>query len=169
MNPLHVRGYRREDRGACLRLFEGNIPESFLPHEIPIFAEFLDCFTGQYLVVEEADGKLVACGGVAEHADHATLCWGLVARDRQRQGIGRRLLRARLVLAASCPGVSRVILNTSQWTAPFFEREGFRTHQVTANAYAPGLHRHDMTLRLLPATRQKIAGYVEEGAGVREN
>src|SRR5881409_3303673 len=73
MNHLQLRRYRREDRAACLALFEGNIPDSFLPHEIPLFMEFLDWFTGPYLVMEEAGTGLVACGGLAEHAEHATL------------------------------------------------------------------------------------------------
>ena len=54
MTPLLVRRYRRDDRQACLELFEGNIPDSFFPHEIPKFMEFLDCFCGPYLVVEES-------------------------------------------------------------------------------------------------------------------
>jgi hypothetical protein len=155
MNPLHLRRYRPADRAACLRLFEGNIPGSFLPYEIPVFLEFLDCFPGPYLVVE-AGGALVACGGLAEHAEHITLCWGLVGRDSQRQGIGRFLLQARLALAVCIPGARQVHLNTSQHTAPFFASAGFQTQRVTLNSYAAGLHRHDMVLRLGPATRQKI-------------
>ena len=135
MNPLHLRRYRRDDRSACLALFEGNIPGSFFPYEIPAFLDFLDCFTGPYLVVEEAGG-VVACGGLAEHPECLTLCWGMVARDRQRQGIGRLLLRARLALAVAIPRARQVILNTTQLTAPFFAKEGFQTRRVTPNAYA---------------------------------
>ncbi len=158
MTPLLVRRYRRDDRQACLALFEGNIPDSFFPHEIPKFMEFLDCFCGPYLVVEES-GNLVGCGGLADHPDDLTLCWGMVARTRQRQGVGRLLLQVRLALADRIPGGRLVRLNTSQRTAPFFEKEGFVTRLVSPNGYGPGLDRHDMELRLGPAARQKIAAY----------
>jgi hypothetical protein len=160
MNHLQLRRYRREDRASCLALFEGNIPDSFFPHEIPGFLEFLDNFTGPYLVVEQAGGGVVACGGLAEHHEYATLCWGMVARARQRQGIGRFLLRARLALAACIPGARRIYMNTSQGTAPFFAKEGFETRRVTLHSYGPGQHRHDMELRLGKATRQKITRYL---------
>jgi GNAT superfamily N-acetyltransferase len=159
MSQLRLRRYRREDRAACVSLFEGNIPGSFLPHEIPVFVEFLDTFTGAYLVVEEA-GSVLACGGLAEHADHVTLCWGMVARERQRQGIGRLLLQARLGLAGCSPGVRRIHMNTSQRSAPFFAKEGFQTRRVTLHSYAPGLHRHDMELLVGPATRNKLSLYL---------
>jgi GNAT superfamily N-acetyltransferase len=160
MNLYHLRRYRREDRTACLLLFEGNIPGSFFPFEIPGFLEFLDCLPGPYLVVEEVGGRLIGCGGLAEHEDVATLCWGMVAQDRQKQGIGRFLLRARLTLATSNPRIRVVNLNTTQLTAPFFAREGFLTRKVTLNSYRPGLHRHDMELKLDAAGREKISGYV---------
>jgi hypothetical protein len=160
MNQLRLRRYCRDDRSACLSLFEGNIPDSFFPHEIPAFVGFLDYLPGPYLVVEDGSRTLVACGGLAEHPDHATLCWGIVARGRQRQGIGRFLLRARLALAACIPGVKRVDLNTSQRTAAFFAKEGFETLQVTHNGYGPGLDRHDMELRLTAARRQQMCGFL---------
>jgi GNAT superfamily N-acetyltransferase len=159
MVPLRLRRYRPDDRAACLSLFEGNIPDSFFPSEIPQFLEFLDWLPGPYLVME-SENRLVACGGLAEHPAYATLCWGMVARDHQRQGIGRFLLQARLALAACMPSVRQVHMNTSQRTAPFFAKEGFRTLRVTRNGYAPGLDRHDMELRLGTAVREKIKGYL---------
>jgi GNAT superfamily N-acetyltransferase len=160
MDQLHLRRYCKDDRAACLTLFESNIPDSFLPHEIPGLLDFLDCFTGPYLVAEEAGGRILGCGGMAEYPDYVTLCWGMVARARQRQGIGRVLLRTRLALAACIPGVRRVSLNTSQRTAPFFEKEGFQTRRVTPHFYGSGLHRHDMELRLSPIVRQEIGRHL---------
>lgn len=159
MGATRIRRYRREDRPACLGIFEGNIPNSFAPHEIPGFLEFLDTFTGPYLVVVDGEA-VVACGGLAESAGAVTLCWGIVARERQGQGFGRLLLRARLALAACIPGVTRVVMNTSQRTAGFFEKEGFRTTKVTPNSYGPGLDRHDMVLPVGQAALQKLAGYL---------
>jgi hypothetical protein len=159
MNHPRIRRYCRGDRTACLHLFEGNIPDSFAPHEIPGFMEFLDHFTGPYLVIEVAN-EVVACGGLAEALGTVTLCWGMVARDRQKRGLGRLLLRARLALAVCSPSARLVIMNTSQRTAAFFAKEGFATRRVTPNSYGPGLDRHDMEMRLVPAMREKIATYL---------
>jgi GNAT superfamily N-acetyltransferase len=161
MDPLRLRPYRREDRAACQQLFEGNIPGSFFPHEIPLFMEFLDWFNGPYLVVEETGGAIVACGGLAEHAGFVTLCWGMVARTSQRLGIGRVLLQARLALVLDKPWVRHVSINTTNKIAPFFEKEGFTTRLVTPSFYAPGIDRHDMELRLGPEVRQRIGASFE--------
>ena len=162
MNPLHLRRYRPDDRMSCLLLFEGNIPGYFLPHEIPAFMEFLDTFKGPYLVVEDQDRQLLGCGGMAEDPDFVTLCWGLVAGNRQRQGVGRLLLRARLALAVINPMVRFAYLNTSQRTEGFFAREGFKTRRVVEEGYGPGLHRHDMELRLDDAVRARLGGFFAE-------
>jgi GNAT superfamily N-acetyltransferase len=154
--PLLLRRYRPSDREACLALFEGNVPSSFLPEEVAAFAAFLEEFSDRYLVAfGEAHGP-VACGGVALRGDEAILCWGLVDARRHREGIGRVLLRARLAMAARIPGALRVTMNTSQVTAPFFTREGFATIQVRENYFRPGLDRHDLELQLDEAARRAI-------------
>lgn len=156
METFCLRRYRSADRDACLRLFESNIPSSFFPYEIPEYLGFLDYLPGPYLVVEGPGGALAGCGGIADHHGAVTLCWGMVARDLQHQGIGRLLLQVRLALALDIPDARRVILNTSQRTAGFFEKEGFTTRHVQENFFAPGMHRHDMKLTLSNAARANI-------------
>jgi N-acetylglutamate synthase-like GNAT family acetyltransferase len=155
--PLRIRLYRPEDRDACLALFDGNVPGSFLPEERADFAAFIDALPGPYLVAEEASGRVVACGGLApREPSAAVLCWGMVDAARQGEGIGRVLLRVRLAQACGMPGVTQVEMNTSNETEPFFVREGLRTVQVRENYFRPGLHRHDMVCELGPEARESV-------------
>jgi GNAT superfamily N-acetyltransferase len=156
--PLLLRRYRPSDRATCLALFDGNTPSSFLPEERADYTGFLDRAPGTYLVVEDGSGRMVACGGVATRDGVANdLCWGMVDPSRHKEGIGRVLLRVRLALSCHTPGIQQVRMNTSNETAPFFEREGLRTVHVVPNFFRPGLHRHDMVCPLDPDTRAGIA------------
>ncbi|HSP78705.1 MAG TPA: GNAT family N-acetyltransferase [Myxococcaceae bacterium] len=164
---LRLRPYRPSDRETCLRLFESNVPASFTAEERADFAGFLDALPGPYLVVEEDSGRAVACGGLATRDQSAVLCWGMVDALRQREGIGRVLLRVRLAQACLLPGVTRVEMNTSNETAPFFEREGLHTVRVLEHFFRPGLHRHDMVGELGPelrrTLRERLASTLAEG------
>jgi hypothetical protein len=140
-----------------MALFESNVPSSFLEEERSMFGEFLDPLPGPYFVVEDSAGHPVGCGGLASRdGEEATLCWGMVDFQRHKEGVGRVLLRVRLAVAARMPGISRVGMNTSNETAPFFEREGLRTVKVTENYFRPGLHRHDMVCELDATRRAEI-------------
>src|SRR5262245_48276199 len=156
MRRYHLRPYVATDRAACLRLFRSNIPDSFRDEEVTGFLDFIDRLPGQYLVCEESASGIVACGGLACEAGTVTLCWGIVEKAHQGKGIGRLLLRARLAIAAELDGAERIVMNTSQHTAGFFEKEGLRTVKVQENYYASGLHRHDMELALDEAARRRI-------------
>jgi GNAT superfamily N-acetyltransferase len=146
-----------EDREACLALFDGNTPPYFLPHERREFEAFLGALPpppALYLVLI-ADGAVAACGGIAPECDCSeepgswALCWGMVERTRHRRGLGRRLLRARLAHAALQPGARVVRLVTSQYSCPFFQREGFRVTGVKPGGFGAGLDAVSMVLDLV--------------------
>ncbi|GGK39371.1 N-acetyltransferase [Deinococcus malanensis] len=156
--PLSIRAYRPEDRAACLAIFDANMPMSFLPPERPAFGAWLDSEDGaaEYLVVEDASG-IVACGGLWFSQDvqrPAGFAWGMVHPDRQRQGIGAQLARVRLSRLREL-GVPLAALDTSQWTAPFYARLGFREVRRTPDGYGPGLDRVDMTLDLTDEAQEE--------------
>ena len=162
LTNMRCRRYRSGDRNACLGLFESNVPESFMPHERELYLAFLDGAVGSYLVIENNVGTLIGCGGIAQRGDAVDLCWGLVGRRYHRQGVGRFLLRVRLAMAIALPGVGEVRMNTSNETAPFFEREGFVTTEVTKDFFRPGLHKHEMRLVLTEDARAAIRDRLEE-------
>ncbi len=143
---LSLRPFVPADRHACLALFDSNVPKFFQEHERPAFAAFLDRLPCPFFVVADARGDIVGCGGYAP--ERGRLVWGMVDAARHRQGIGRFLLRSRLVHWQRAYGAAVVTLSTSQHSCGFFEREGFVTTAVTADGLAPGLDRHDLALVL---------------------
>lgn len=142
--------YRPADLGACLAVFDSNVPRYFDPRERPVFTEFLGALPGPYLVLRLEEGEVVACGGYAvrEEAEAGDLCWGMVRRDLHGLGLGRALLNLRIDALREDSRVGHVELNTSQHTVAFYEGLGFRTVGVEPDGYAPGLDRCEMRLDL---------------------
>jgi predicted RNase H-like nuclease/N-acetylglutamate synthase-like GNAT family acetyltransferase len=157
---VSLRPYEPADREPCLAVLRSNVPEFAAPHEEEDFARFLDRFAGWGATYEVVlrDGEVVACGGLGYDAAkrEAAFCWGLVRRDLHRQGIGTRLALTRLAQLVDREDLDRVGLDTSQRTAPFFARFGFRDDKVTPDGYAPGLHRHDMAIGLDDEARRAL-------------
>lgn len=148
---MPIRPYQASDREGCLALLRSNIPEHFSPAEEAELARFLDALPGPYFVLEQ-DGRIVASGGIAAERDGltATLCWGLVQADRQRGGLGTRLLAHRLAaFLAERPEIRRIQVNTSQKVQAFYARHGFAVLEVRPRAYGPDLD-HVRMLRDLP-------------------
>lgn len=142
------RDFVAADVEACLAVFDSNVPDYFHEAEREEFAAFLGALPGPYLVLVDAVGEVVGCGGYARVAGtgRADLCWGMVANSAHRKGLGRALTQARIDRVLADPAVTEIVLNTSQHTVGFYERMGFETVAVTPDGYAPGLDRHDMRL-----------------------
>lgn len=146
--PTTLRPYRPTDRAACLQIFDANTPQFFLPPERPEFEAWLND-PQEYLVIER-DGLIVGCGGVwrSENRERpAGFAWGMIHPHCQRQGLGRLLTRARLERLRQL-GASEVHLDTSQHTASFYAKHGFKEIKRTPDGYGPGLHRIDMIASL---------------------
>lgn len=151
MTGVVTRPYTPQDRAACLRIFDSNVPTYFAQRERAEFGAFLgtldpDC---PYLVLI-AKGDVVACGGLEIEAaiGRAALSWGMVDRACHGQGLGTALTVARLALARKVPGLSVLTLATSQQTGGFYAGFGFVVTRVTPDGFGPGLDRWDMRLSL---------------------
>lgn len=142
--------YTPSRRAACLGLFDANTPRFFAASERPDFEHFLDHYTSAWhFETGVLDGDVVSCGGYRVDATGtAALAWGMVAPERHGRGIGRMMTHSRLDAASRHPGVTRIILDTSQHTQGFYARLGFEPMSVTRDGYGPGLDRWDMVLTL---------------------
>ena len=147
-SDVAAREYEAADLEACLEVFDSNVPTYFTSGERAEFRSFLQALPGPYLVLTDAEGGIVGCGGYAINREtgSADLCWGMVRRELHGTGLGRLLTRLRIERSREDPHVSEIALHTSQHTAGFYERLGFRILSVTEDAYALGLHRYDMCL-----------------------
>lgn len=140
--------YSSNHRAACLAIFESNLPEFVTAPERGPFGAFLDMGACTYFVVKTAEDVIAACGGYDAQPGEARLCWGLVERTRHRQGIGRFLLRSRLLRIHEQYGDTVVRMDTCQLTFAFFELFGFRVVDRIEHGYRAGLHRLEMELQL---------------------
>lgn len=147
---MHLRPYTLTDKDACLAIFDGNTPLYFGIDERPDFVTFLDEPNCIYFVLENASGQVIGCGGyyINDKRRIAALCWGMVAREQHKRGAGQFMLTARLREICQSGNADRVMIDTSQHTAGFFQKAGFTVNAIVENAYAPGLHRYTMTLLL---------------------
>jgi predicted GNAT family N-acyltransferase len=153
MEGFATRPYALADRDACMAILRSNMPRYIAPEEETDFIRFLDMLPRDdvpYLVVEDADAAVIACGGLAIEADKTTasLCWGLVAATHHGRRIGHLMLTERLGMARAHQGITRIELQTSQHTQGFFEKYGFVAGEVVKDGYGPGIDRVDMALTL---------------------
>lgn len=129
-------------------MFDSNRPRYFAEAERALFADFLDQRSATYFVLVDGT-RLVACGGHFVEPDGAAgLAWGMVAQDVHGRGIGTRLVNERLKRILALPGLTRVTLNTSQYTVAFYERFGFKAGDRVADGFGPGIDRIDMVLEV---------------------
>lgn len=142
--------YSAEDRAACLGLFSANTPEWFAAVEREQYESFLDDLPESYFLMLDENGLIAGAGGIqVESARNVGwLTWGMVDPSRHGQGLGKALLEFRLDQLRANPNVRRVCIDTSQLTAPFYEKYGFTAQRVIPDGYAKGLHRHEMELHL---------------------
>jgi ribosomal protein S18 acetylase RimI-like enzyme len=143
------RPYTNADREACLATFDSNAQRFFSPGDRSVFATFLDTPPGFYGVLVADAGTVVGCGGSAitkASPEVAVLTWVMVHAARHAEGFGRKLCRACLSRLQDWPGVGTVVLHTSNETAGFFPKLGFRDVAMIPNGYRVGFDRYDMEL-----------------------
>jgi len=124
---MDLRPYLPSDRDACLAIFDSNAPQFPALGDRSEFERFLDQSGNRYFVMEH-EGATIGCGGyqVAPEPGVASLVWGLVSRDQQRQGLGRFLLMYRLREIGKLNGIERVLADVPAATERFFASQGFK-------------------------------------------
>ena len=143
-----IRPYRPEDRLSCLSVFKSNLPTYFATHEYAMFEAFLDKdhIKDPYYVLEQ-EGLLLTCGGYSiQDEGIAYLGWGMVHNEHHHQGYGTALLQWRLNQLTAHPYAWCILIDTSQHTAPFFARFGFREIRRIIDGYQQGLDKVYMRL-----------------------
>jgi GNAT superfamily N-acetyltransferase len=147
---IRIRHYRPDDRKAVLAAFRSNVPAHFPASEEAWLRSALDEPDGPLFVVLE-DGEVVGFGGyeLSDFYNLATLVFGLVRADRHGSGVGRALLRHRLLHMAGRKRKPRyVTVDTHPHTAGFFERCGFVEIARWPGGYRSGRDRVDLRFEL---------------------
>lgn len=143
---LTFRPYAPVDRSGGLAVFQSNVPRYFAESERSDFAAYLGSPDAGIWVVEQ-EHRILGLGGQSVSGDQGRLHWGMVDQSCHRHRIGSLLLSHRVGLLWAQPAVATISLNTSQHSAPFFERFGFEREQSTPDGYAPGIDRIRLVVR----------------------
>lgn len=143
---MDLRAYTPADRDACLAIFDSNAARFFQPGDRREYEEFLHQVDAYFVM--EHDSAILGCGGYRISDGIARLTWGMVHGDWHRRGLGRLLLLYRLREISKIGAAPLVELTTSQFTAPFFERQGFKRMQIIKDGYAAGVDRLHMAMKL---------------------
>ena len=147
---IRIRRYRATDRKAVLAAFRSNVPAHFPASEEAWLRSCLDEPDGPLFVVVE-EQEVVGFGGyeLSGFYDLGTLVFGLVRADRHGRGIGRALLRYRLLHMAGRKLRPRwVTVDTHPHTAGFFRRCGFEEIARWPGGYRSGRDRVDLRFAL---------------------
>lgn len=155
---MNYRSYVPADKPGCLEIFRSNTPDFFGVHEEPEFADFLERAPCPYFVLQ-VDNQLIGCGGyfIDEEKRMGRMCWGMVRHSFHKKNYGKYLLLKRLEAISQLPQIEQVSMDTSQHSKGFFEKLGFIILEVEQDGYFPGLHRHEMELKLNNENRYNIS------------
>jgi [ribosomal protein S18]-alanine N-acetyltransferase len=96
----------------------------------------------QVLAYRDADAQLVAVATLQLVDDFGDLLRVVVAPERRRQGIGRKLLIASILMAQAA-GAVRILLEVEEDNVPalsVYRRLGFSPIDRRRDYYGPGLH-----------------------------
>lgn len=149
MPDIRWRAYQQQDLDDCLRLFRSNQQPYFAADEYEEYQQFLteevNAKTAPYFVLLDGN-DVVGCGGYMRCDDAVFLTWGMLERSLHGQGLGRELINGRIEKIRAEFGSLPICIETSQFTAPIYQRLSFIEVKRTENGFGPGLHAVRMQL-----------------------
>lgn len=142
-----IRAYEVRDREIVLSVMQENIPAYFAQDEMEDLKYYLDFEIEQYFVLE-AEGKIVACGGINLELEErrGVISWDIVLPTEQGKGYGRKLLEHRIAILKSMPDIDRITVRTSQLTYLFYQKNGFILNQIVKDYWAKDFDLYNMEL-----------------------
>jgi len=141
-----IREYTEKDMENVLALFDRNVPDFFAQSEKDGFIYFLNHEKEDYYIIEQ-EQKILGCGGINYFLKdaQATISWDIIHPEYQGKGLGRQLTTFRLDILLQNQKVKEIIVRTSQFTYPFYEKMGFYLISTEQNYWAPGIDLYYMT------------------------
>ncbi len=147
---MKIINYTKIFREDCIKIFKSNLPKYFALEELPFFESFLDQDTEENYFVVKMDGHVIGCGGffLDTKNNMAGLSWGMVHADYHGKGIGKALTQYRIdLLKKTYPSLPYKI-ETSQHTAEFYKKNGFRTVEIVRDGFSKGIDKYTMIMEV---------------------
>ena len=146
---IAINNYHPTNRLDCIDIFRSNLPTYFASHELQDFKDWIDQENIEHYFVLGYQSKIVGCGGFYLIYDtmEAGFAWGMIHQNFHNQGLGKKLSLFRLKKIKEM-GPFSIRLSTSQHTAGFYEKMGFKTKNVQENGFGQGLDKYEMSFEL---------------------
>lgn len=140
--------YKPIFRDRCIEIFNSNLPKFFAPEELQLFETFLDRDIKDNYYVVKHDDQVVACGGIflEQETDEAGLSWGMVHSQYHQKGIGKWFTQYRIDLLMKLYPAKTYKVETSQHTAAFYEKNGFKTIEMIPDGFGKGIDKYTMKI-----------------------
>ncbi len=144
---ISIRNYTPEDRSPCLEIFKSNQPKYFADYEYEEFSKWLEGEQSKYFSVLESEGEILGCGGIYldEEQKEIGLAWGMIHSNCHGMGLGTLLTNYRIGQMENIGKGYLQVVRTSQLTARFYEKMGFKIKSTEKDGWAKGLDKVSMT------------------------
>lgn len=148
---MKIINYTKIFREDCIEIFRSNLPKFFAIEELQLFENFLDDDTEENYFVVKIDGQVVGCGGffLDTRDNMAGLSWGMVHADYHGRGIGKAFTQYRIDLLKKTYPTLPYKIETSQHTAEFYKKNGFRTVDVVPDGFGKGIDKYTMIMGVI--------------------
>lgn len=148
---MKIINYTKIFREDCIEIFRSNLPKFFAIEELQLFENFLDNDTEENYFVVKIDGQVVGCGGffLDTRDNMAGLSWGMVHADYHGKGIGKAFTQYRIDLLKKTYPTLPYKIETSQHTAEFYKKNGFRTVNIVPDGFGKGTDKYTMIMGVI--------------------
>jgi [ribosomal protein S18]-alanine N-acetyltransferase len=142
---MFIREYNRQDDEAIIHLFRLNTPDYFSTTEEESLIDYLENHIERYYVME-LNNEVVGCGGfnLADDQKTCKISWDILHPSYQGQGLGTVLLNYRLDQIKALDHIKIIVVRTSQVVYKFYEKAGFKLHEVSKDYWAEGFDLYRM-------------------------
>ncbi|MCB0654866.1 MAG: GNAT family N-acetyltransferase [Saprospiraceae bacterium] len=145
-----IRPFAMQDKAQVIALFRRNTPAAFDPAEELDFEHYLNHEREDYFVFE-TEGHIVGAGGINYFLEENTarIAWDMIDPDRHGQGIGKKLTEYRLERIHQHPGITQIVVRTSQLAYAFYEKMGFQLESIEKDHWAKNYHLYLMKMTII--------------------
>ncbi len=143
-----IRKYNKLDQLKLIELIRQNTPEFFAPSEESDLINYLNEEVEDYFIIEK-DDEIIGCGGINYEKAKSTgiISWDIISSKHQGLGIGSKLLKYRLNELQKNHEINKVIVRTSQYAYPFYEKHGFELGYIKKDHWGKGFDLYYMELK----------------------
>lgn len=136
---MQIKPYTDSDKLKLIDVFKENIPQYFHETELNEFINYLDLKKDTYLVIEKNNELIGGLGYEIRDEDKSgRINWIFLTPKTYGKGIGKKAVEYCIEILEKNPSVETLIVRTSQFVYPFFEKLGYKIKYTEKDYWAKG-------------------------------